>query len=351
MTARAESKSIICVVALSLCAFLGAAEPPDQAFPIGIIDFYGQSGVPVDRARAALTFKEGDTISFEGDEPPAFIAASEARLAALPEVQRARINLVCCDNGGAIVYVGIEGRGSKLMSFRPAPKGDARLADDIVQAGDEFSKALTLAVERGDTTEDRSQGHALNHDTAMRAVQDRFIIYANRDFSKLRHVLRTSSSAGQRALAVQVLAYAADKAPVVDELVYGMGDPDERVRNNAMRALVVLSEMVPGSQRKAPPIPAAPFIKLLNSIVWSDRNKASLALDSLTRQRDPKLLEALRREAISPLVEIARWKSEGHALPGYFVLARIANYSDEVALDLLKRGGRETVIQAAVRQK
>jgi hypothetical protein len=42
-------------------------------------------------SKDSLTFKEGDMVTF-GDEPPALIAASEARLATLPDVQRARIN-------------------------------------------------------------------------------------------------------------------------------------------------------------------------------------------------------------------------------------------------------------------
>src|SRR5262245_27422930 len=87
------------------------------------------------------------------------------------------------------------------------------------------------------------------------------------------------------------------------------------------------------------------------STVWSDRNKASLALEALTRHRDPKLLETLRRQAIAPLVEIARWKSEGHALPGFLVLARMGGDSDEAALVLWKRGERENVIQAATTQQ
>ena len=350
-SARSGVRKLARAVALVACTSLGAAEADGQGIPIGIIDFYGLGSVSAERARAALTFKEGDTVSFASDEPPAFVAASEARLATLPEVRRARVNLVCCDDGRVIAYVGIEGRTSEKLSFRSAPEGSARLPAEIVRAGEEFSKALMPAVQQGDATEDRSQGHALNRDPAMRAVQDRFIVYANRDLPALRDVLHTSSDAGHRALAVQVLAYAADKAAVVDDLVYGIGDPDGTVRNNAMRALVVLGEMAPGAQRKPPAIPAEPFTKLLNSPVWEDRNKASLALEGLTRHRDPDLLAALRRQAISPLVEIARWKNQGHAMPGYLILARIARYPDDAAHDLWKRGERETVIRKAEAQK
>jgi hypothetical protein len=246
-----------------------------------------------------------------------------------------------------IVYVGIDQSGSRTPAFRPAPSGGARLAVDVVRAWDEFSRALTDAVQRGEAGEDRSQGHALSHDPALRAAQARFVELANRDLSALREVVRHSSHSAERALATQVLGYAADKATVVGDLVYGLTDPDQQVRNNAMRALLVIAEMAPGAGQPVPPIPAAPFITLLHSPTWTDRNKASLALEILTRHREPGLLEELRRHALAPLVEIARWKVEGHAQPGFLILARIANYSDEVALGFWKRGERETVIRAS----
>jgi hypothetical protein len=337
-------------ITLALVLTFAATRAAGQAVPIGIIDVYGLSRLSAGDVRAALTFREGDAISLEGEERPAFMAASEARLVTLPGVKQSRINLVCCDNGRAIVYVGIEERGSSPMSFRAPPAGDAHLAIDIARAGEEFEKAFTLAVQRGEAGEDRSRGHALQFDPVTRAVQESFATYANRDLHELRQVLRTSSNAAERALAAQVLGYAADKSAVVNDLVYGMSDRSERVRNNAMRALVAIAEMTPRAGRPVPRIPPEPFIALLSSPVWSDRNKASLALAALTQNRDLIFLVALRRQAISSLVEMARWKSEGHAQPAFIILARIADYSDEAALTLWQRGEREVVIDAALRR-
>jgi hypothetical protein len=345
---RTTDVAITMAVAMST---LLATRVAGQAIPIGIIDFYGLGRLSTGDARAALTFREGDIISLEGDERPALMAASEARLATLPGVRQARISLVCCDNGRALVYVGIEESGAATTSFRAAPQGNAHLADDIVQARDEFAKAFTRAIERGDAAEDRSQGHALSHDSATRAIQERFIRYANRDLPELRRVIRTSSRPAERALAAQLLGYTDDKSAVVDDLSYGMSDPAEGVRNNAMRALMVIAEMKPREGRLVPRIPPEPFIAFLSSPVWSDRNKAALALAALTRNRDPMFLEALRGEAISSLVEMARWKSEGHAQPAFIILARIAEYSDESALALWQRGEREVVIDAALRRE
>jgi hypothetical protein len=152
-------------------------------------------------------------------------------------------------------------------------------------------------------------------------------------------------------LAAQVLGYADDKQAVVDDLVHAMTDPSEAVRNNSMRALIVFGEMVPGANRRTPQIPHEPFIAFLHSPVWTDRNKASGALKALSARRNPKLLATLRKDALGPLVEMARWKSDGHARPSFVILGRIAGYSDDAAQAAWDRRERELVIAAALRRQ
>jgi hypothetical protein len=333
---------------LAMLLTAGAALAVDgQSVEIGIIDLYGMNKVSARDVRDALTFKEGDRITEDAGEPQA-VKSSKERLAKLPGVVRARIEVVCCDSGRVIVFVGIEEQGAPALRLRPAPEGDVRLPADIDHAGDEFSKALMLAVQRGDAGEDRSKGHSLMHDPAARAVQERFVVFARRDPALLRLVLRNSSDAGERALAAQVLGYVGDKQSVVDDLERGMSDPDENVRNNAMRALMVFADAAPGPDGSTPHVPPGPFIELLNSPVWSDRNKASGALMALSARMDRRALAELRKSALTPLVEMARWKSAGHALAAFMILARVAGYTDGVARGLWVRGNREVVIEGAI---
>ena len=219
---------------------------------------------------------------------------------------------------------------------------------DIVTAGEQFSEALMAAVQRGDAGEDRTKGHSLMHDPATRAVQERFVEFARRDLPLLRRVLRHASDRAHRALAAQVLGYAADKQSVVGDLVRAMSDPADEVRNNAMRALAVFAEAVPDAKTATPRIPAAPFVAFLDSPVWSDRNKAALTLVTLSAHRDRGVLREIRESALVPLAEMARWKSSGHAEPAFMILARVAGYSDEEATALWDQGHREVVIQAAM---
>jgi len=344
MTQRHMNRSRTTALLFALVILGCEREPVGRELQIGIIDFYGLNRVSATLVRQTLTFKEGDTISLADGEYPAFLAESENRLSMLLGVLRARTTITCCDQGRVLVYVGIEERGTVVTRYREAPRGTARLADDIVQAGDEFSKALMATARSDETAEDDSQGHALAHDPGMRAIQERYLTYADRDLPELRRVLRDSSDPEHRALAAQILGYAVDKQAVVEDLVHGMSDPSEDVRNNAMRALMVFAHAAP----PAPRIPYHPFIALLNSPVWSDRNKAAGALKELSKDRDPQLLRRLRNESIAPLVEMARWKSDGHALFAFIILGRIAGYSDQAALVIWNRGEREIVISAAL---
>jgi hypothetical protein len=332
----------------AVCGAILLVFPPSdlsaQPLQIGIIDFYGLHRVSVDEARRALTFHEGDTISFDA-EPPRYLEESVTRLEAQPEVERARTEIVCCDEGRVIVFVGIEERGAPVTRFRKAPRGAERLATDVVEVGEEFSNALMAAVQRGHAGEDDSAGHALAHDATARAAQERFLVFAERDLPTLRRVVRDSSDADHRALAAQVLGYVTDKQAVVDDLVRAMRDPAEPVRNNAMRALLVFAKA------KRARVPAEPFLVLLGSPVWTDRNKSSWALEALTQDRDPKLLARLHKQALGPLVEMARWTSTGHAKAGFLILGRVAGYSDEAASAAWDRGEREVVIRAAVAQR
>ena len=324
-------------------------ETASQSLQIAIVDFYGLRRVSPAQARSALTIKEGDTVVIDGDARQAFAIESERRLARLPGVLSAHVSLVCCDEGRAIVYVGVEESGSPVRRFREAPRGRVRLAGDVVRAGRDFSEAFMAAVQRGDAAEDDSSGHSLMHDPAARRIQERFIEYA-RDLRPLRDVLRHSSDAGHRALAAQILGYARNKRDVIDDLAHAMTDPSDDVRNDAMRALAVIARAT-STARQRLPIPIEPFVGLLDSPLWTDRNKASLALMSLSERRDPALLTTLRNRALGPLVEMARWQSRGHAMPALLILGRIAGQSDAEVEAAWTRGDRDAVIDAALKRQ
>jgi hypothetical protein len=319
-----------------------------QELTVGIIDFYGLRTVTDAQARAAVTVSVGDVIDMAADRLPAPLEESQRRLAALPGVAAAHVNAVCCEDGRFILYFGVVEKGTARPRVRPAPPGDVRLPPDMMAAYDEFGRALMAAVQRGASGEDRSQGHALSEDPALRAVQERFIGFAARDTTLLRDVLREASDSRHRAVAAHVLGYVADKAAVIDDLVHGVSDPDEAVGNNAMRALLVIAAHASERPDLRLRVPTAPFVELLNSPDWSDLNKASAALAESSATRDAELMDALRQGSLRPLLEMARWKSLGHALPALLLLGRIGGMSDEQIDSALDRGDRDAVMAAAL---
>lgn len=329
-------------IAFSICAaFLlvpPSASTSGQLPPIGIIDFYGLRGIPEQRVRQALQIKEGDAL-------PESTKEVQSRLETLTNVEQARLNATCCEAGKFILYVGIREKGSPILRFRTAPKGVVRLPENIAQVGKEYQKAWEEAVLKGDAGEDDSQGHALSSNPNLRAIQERYITFAAQDLGRLRAVLRESSDAGHRALAAQIIAYHANKRDIVKDLVYGMNDPDEGVRNDSMRALEVLAVFAKNSPKQRIKIPVEPFIDMLNSIEWTDRNKSSIALYRLTEKRNPVILSSLRKHALLSLVEMARWKASGHAMPSFTLLGRIGNFSEEEIQKAWSIGNRKSLIE------
>lgn len=289
--------------------------------PVGIVDVYGARRVPEEKLREALRIKEGSDLTLKPGE-------MEQRVATIPGVLQVQLHSVCCDEGKPILYVGIEEAGADRIQFNPAPTGRVRLTDEIVQAGHASDRALMEAVRNGDTEEDVSQGHSLAKNPAARARQERFLQFAARDSSLLREVLRSSSDAEHRTRAAEIIAYAADKQSVVSDLTDAARDPAPDVRNEAVRALALIAGYAQRHPDARLQVPWKPFIDLLHSIVWTDRNKSSYALMQLTESRDRSLLDELKAESLPALLEMARWKSRGHALPSFVILGRIAGVDD-----------------------
>jgi hypothetical protein len=291
---------------------------PGQARPIGIIDFYGLRLLTAERLRSELMFKVGDSVTI-GDHSYSFYDESKRRLMKVPGVVNAHVDVVCCTDDRPVVFVGINERNAPILHFTSAPTGSIRLPPDVLRIGEEYEKVADEALLSGQADEDDSEGHTLLLYAAARPTEDRMIEIANRDLPLLRRTLRSSADYEHRALAAQLLGYSKDQQSVVPELIFAMRDPSTNVRNNAMRALWVFTM---ATKVEPPRVPFGPFVTLLNSPFWLDRNKSSLALMQLTSTRNPTLLAMLRERALVSLVEMARWTDRNHAAPAFFILGR-----------------------------
>jgi hypothetical protein len=316
-----------------LLPFLAQAQAPR----VGIIDFYGLREVQEQKVRGALGVKEGDPL-------PASKSDVEERLESVAGVVRARLEAVCCDAGKAILYVGIEEKGAPHFDFRTPPTGNDALPKEIVDAYDEFFALVETAIRIGDAGEDISHGHSLAYNSQVRRVQERFLILAEEHEQVLRNVLRNSADETQRAIAAHLLGYAPVKRRVADDLQSAMQDSDDSVRNNAMRALIAFAALAGKDPEQGIRVSPTWFIEMLNSIIWTDRNKAAGALARLTESRDPNVLAQIRERALPSLIDMARWKSLGHALAAFLILGRLAGLPEAEIQAAWSKGEREEVI-------
>jgi len=315
-----------------------------QAPRIGTIDFYGLRKVPEAKILQTLGVREGDFL------PPSKGDAEE-HLDDVPGIVESHLEAVCCDTGKMILYVGVEEKGSPHFDIREAPEGDVKLPEEITSSYRRFLESFESAVRSGRTGEDLTHGHSLSADPATRADQEMFPALAKDHLAELRDAIRNAADDDQRAVAAYIIGYAPNKKEVVGDLQYALKDADAGVRNNAVRglmAMAVLARLDPAAQLKIEP---TWFIEMLNSLSWSDRNRALQALQILTDKRDPATLEQLRDRALPALVEMARWKTLAHALPAFVLLGRIAEMPDAQVQTAWTKGDRESVILAATNKK
>ena len=322
-----------------LIIFLLAASAfgEDQPRRIGEIEFFGYAGIDLNKARAALPFQEGDEFGIEkGKEKVRQAREALGRVIGRPPTD---ISVGCCDHqGNWTIYIGLSG---KPRRYRPRPRGAARLPVSAINLYDRYSKALPEAVQKGVAAEDWSKGYALSEYPPLRSAQLGMRTYAVGREPLLRAVLETSADDQQRVMAAQLLGYARRSRSQVAALAAASHDRNSLVRNNATRALLVLAESDP---KAATEIPAEGFVELLLSGTWTDLNKASLLLSSMTRSRSANVLAQLRQgEVKERLIEIARWRT-GHAEAARYLLGRLAGIDEGRLEQLIRTGKVEEII-------
>ena len=168
--------------------------------------------------------------------------------------------------------------------------------------------------------------------------------YALKHTRLLERVLENSANADQRRVASCFLGYADRSADQIQYLTQASNDEDAEVRNNATRALEVLASAKNSNGIEVDP---KPFIDMLFSGQWTDRNKSSMLLMQLTKGRNPALLEALRKNAISPLVEGAAWSNPGHNTAFLAILGRVEGIPEDRLWKLIAGGDKSQIIRMA----
>jgi len=324
------------ILALTTVVSLSAQVPK-----IATLNFYG-----LHRQTEDKLLKAG------GIEPGAPMPGSkgdlEDRLEAIPGVVAARVEAVCCEGTGAILFIGIEERGAPHFDTRPAPAGSAALPDDLVADYREYLRVVQRAAQRGAGSEDYSAGEPHIADAAATEFEDRFRHFAADTVALLRDVLRNTGDPEQRAVAASLIVYAPKKAEVLNDLQFALQDPDESVRANAVRSLKAIAVLAQKRPELGLKVSATWFVEMLNSLALSDRQQATEALVILTDAGAGPALDLMRERALSTLIEMARWKTLRYALPAFLLVGRIAGVPDTELHQQWQSGDRETAIRLAL---
>jgi hypothetical protein len=314
-----------------------------RRFTIGHIYFYGYDGLDWKAVERHLPVEAGESQTLN-----TFVNRDTRLIRNIVKAETGRpatdVGWTCCDQSNRLLlYIGLSGASSRKMHFRRAPTGNEHLNAYALQLYQDDLAALSQALARGDAGENDSRGYRLADDPAARRIELKMQAYAVSHGPELEKVLADSASPQQREASACLLGYANRSQARIDSLLQASIDPDEGVRNNAVRSLWVLfvSHETPPSN-----LNISPVIGLLWSGTWTDRNKASLLLASLTRNRNPKILQKLRESAMPPLLEGARW-DPNHARSFLLLLGRVASIPKAKLQALISSGQGAQIILAA----
>jgi len=315
-----------------------------QGLPIGSIQIYGNRKVSENEIRKVLAVREGGPL-------PRSKGDLEEKLAGINGVVEANLFASCCDDQNkSILYVGIEEKGGPHFDFNPEPTDDkVTLPAEIGLAYANFLKATAEAAKLGETGEMLADGHSLMVNAKVRYIQLGFIGMVEEHKAVVKSVLKDSADPEQRAIAAYLIGYAKEKASVQDDLQRALRDPDSTVRANALRALAAFVVYARTHTEEGLRVSSTWLIEMLNSIVWTDRNNAAVALVNLTEGRDESMLRQMRERALHSVVEMARWKYLPHALPAFILAGRMAGMPEEELRAAWNKEARDPVIQKALK--
>ena len=331
-----------------LALLLGLQADAEDITPrIGFIQVYGVHKLSSGKVQASLGLKPGDPLPSR--------LASEEKIDKLSGVVDSRVEAYCCDGRQTVLYVGIAEKNAPHAEFHQSPAGAMSLPQEIVDKYQLLLDATAASLRAGNADEDLTNGYSLMADPQCREIHRSLLPLVSDNLANVDQVVRQAADPEQRATAAYVLQYA-PRTPralqtAADGLQYALQDPEDEVRKNAMtslKALMVGARLHPEQEVRIEP---TWFVELMNSVVWSDRHNASLALLTLTDRTNEATLQLLRERALPSVIEMAQWHDLEHALPGFMLAGRLAGMSDEEIKAAWANGDREEVLKRALKPK
>lgn len=281
-----------------------------ETIEIGDIYYFGYDGLDVDLVKSSLPVRKGDKFNNYHDFFNARhkIKGSVKYAVGSESTDEALIFV----NGHHIIFVGLPGKSNIPIEYLPAPE------PNVVTAPSELTELYQQTM---NANLRRLQTRSDENNRAYAELRNQMKKIATSAAAGLPDVLRGASAPNERAVAAYGLGLIAVSADQINALSAACRDPHEGVRNNAIRAIGSLIDERP---ELANSVPHLPFVELLNSPTWTDRNKAMFVLEGLTKSGDETVLRDLHRMAFQSLTEMLEWP-EVYAQSAQLLLSRIAH--------------------------
>ena len=305
------------------------AEVVAEKIKVTGVYFYGYDGLDLDKIRTAIPLKAGDEI----DNRNWFtfrktIAKSVKNVLGKESSDEALIGT----DKTHIVFIGLPGKSNTPnVSYLALPKKRIAAPASIRKLYEQCMDAVRDKVASGSQ---KDQERYLE-------LQSKIKKEAQKDPDILLRSLENSSDGLDRMAAAHALGLIVSKQEQINALVKASNDSQQVVRNNAIRALGALLDEQNEMAKKIPP---SFFINMLNSPIWTDRNKGIYVMVGLTEDRDPTTLKELRTLALPSLKEMCDWPPS-YSYSALLLLGRIANIPEPMLESMAEKGQTTEILK------
>lgn len=312
---------------------------PAQAPRIALIEAYGYEKLNPDRISRLAGLRPGDPL------PPAK-QDIEQKIESSNDVVRVHVEGYCCHGSDIVLYLGVMETGAKPFALHSPPSEDLQIPVKLDLVYQRLLRALETAHERGITGESDTQGYPISEFPEARRVQETLVLLVDPFVDELGALLRRAASDEVRAAAVNLLVYSSKRRAVEGYLQYALRDFNPDVRQNALRALDLVRRYPGQGSDAAPEISITWLIEMLQSVTFSDRVEAARMLVKLTDNRPEASLVTIEERAMTPLGQMALWKTPEHAEAAYRLLGRVAGIPEDQIQASFREGNRSLVLDA-----
>lgn len=322
------------LLAAFLCAAAPAAAAPSSATVLGY-DVYGTGRFDEAYVREKFSEKVRQWIEQEGLAGRRKASAQKAaslKKEIESEFQKAggfafaTLEKVNADSSGSSVFLVFDavepGDAEKRLPYRLAPAADVPDPAGLLSAWARYQETGWELVHKGELPMDRVNCPAFyctwgGATPPLKALEDRFIAEVPAAKSALARILNEDRDPVRRAQALYLLSYVKDGQELAAWALPGVFDPDERVREAAMRIFGDIAVY-----RRETPLPVGKIAEVLDFPLVDDRTRGLAVLVGLADH--PVYRSFILQHAAAQVVKLLRLKNPSNHDMAYTVLQMLS---------------------------